>query len=207
MLLWLPLLHLQLLCLWLWPHLQLWWCSNLHGPSSRGHHEGCCWPCHCAAAARTSVSDANYAMHPLQVSYLFQSWASHQFHYVGVCYGVCLLFSDSHDAAMLTSGAQSLGFTPPQPFIVCPWQAYVQLHLVHGLYQECTMWLLLPLLLVGGSFMLLTQLSTSQSINMDGHVALRAFQRVTHPSAFPTWWGGVFSSTWWHSQYWIYGGH
>ena len=55
---------------------------------------------------------------------LFQSWVSHQFPYVGICYSVCFLLSGSSVAAMFM-GSQPHGFTPPQPFWVYPSQVYV----------------------------------------------------------------------------------
>ena len=52
----------------------------------------------------------------------------------------------------------------------------------------CLFWCL------GGSLLLLSQLFPSHSIYMVGHTTLEAWQRVIHPSAIPTWWGGVFFS-------------
>ena len=47
----------------------------------------------------------------LRESFLFQSWASHQFImlYVGTCYGVCFLLSGSHVAVMFTNGDSTVG--------------------------------------------------------------------------------------------------
>ena len=48
-------------------------------------------------------------------------------------------------------GAQAVGFTALQHFRVYPWQAYFLPVMIHDPCQECTEWLLLPLLQVGGA--------------------------------------------------------
>ena len=57
----------------------------------------------------SSQTCANYAMCPPHVIVLFQSSASHQFHYVGICYGIYFLLSGFHVAAMLTNGGSTVG--------------------------------------------------------------------------------------------------
>ena len=63
--------------------------------------------------------------------------------------------------------------------------------LVHGLCPKCVKCLLPTLLEVGGSFMLLTQMSFSLFINMAGHTALGP-NGVTYSPTFPTWQGRYF---------------
>ena len=68
--------------------------------------------------------------------------------------------------------AQTLGFALLKPYGVYPWQTYMPSDMVHGPCQECPELLLLPLLQVGGDFMVLIQLSPNPYINMLGHTVL-----------------------------------
>ena len=55
----------------------------------------------------------NYAMGPPQVSFLFQSWASHQFitlYICACCDAYCFIPSGFHVTSMLTSGGPTVGF-------------------------------------------------------------------------------------------------
>ena len=127
---------------------------------------------------------ANYAVGPPEVSFLFQSWASHQLImlHVGACYGVCFLLSDFPVVAMLKNGAQLLGGCNVTTLCSIP------------LASMCASWwwsvaharsalslLLLPLLWVGVSFMLLILLSPSHSVYMMGHTAQGAWQSHLSP--------------------------
>ena len=66
--------------------------------------------------------------------------------------------------------------------------------MVIGLHQECTKWLLPPLLQVGGAF---------YSVSCPPGTYSFGAQQSPNPSSFPTWWGVFFSrfdSTWWRSN-------
>ena len=63
-------------------------------------------------------------------------------------------------------------------------------------HQECTEWLLPPLLWVGEPFAT-HQLYSSHSNYMVGHTALGAWQRVTQSLNLPAWWGrGLMLQVW-----------
>ena len=121
----------------------------------------------------------------------------------------CLLFLLS-GSDMATIVGSTIGCAPLQHFGVYLWQAYLPpcvglwpmpvVHWVAAAYiafsREC--------------LRILNQLSSRHSISMVGHTALRSAESPD-PSAFPIWWGGVFSfrlgSTQWHNWFWICCGH
>ena len=91
-------------------------------------------------------------------------------------------------------GLNHWGLHHCNPLEFTPWQAYVQCGNGHqptpGMQRVAAPFSTLS----RGSLMLLSLLFPSHPIYMMGHTALGAWQRVTQPSAFPTWWGGVFFS-------------
>ena len=60
---------------------------------------------------KPSQAYASCVLGPLEISFLFQSWASHWFInlYVGGWYGVCFLLSGSHVTAILTNEGTTIG--------------------------------------------------------------------------------------------------
>ena len=94
-----------------------------------------------------SQAYANYAMGPLQVSFLFQSRAFNQFilSCVGICYGVCFLLTDSLLAAGFTNGGSTIWACNTKTLQSISRPMYLP-DMVHGTHQECNEWLLLPLL-------------------------------------------------------------
>ena len=148
------------------------WCGSATIVDSEGHWEGFCCPHHHAAAKIPSAQDAFPGI--CQLYHLFSignfpllSWA---FQLFLTCW--CL-------------------FVTPQPFGVYPWQVYLDpgdgLWPMPGVHWVAAP----PTALSRGSFMLLMQWFPSYSIYVLGHTALEA-QHSPYPSAFPTWWGGVF---------------
>ena len=111
---------------------------------------------------------------------------------IGVCYGVCFLLSGSHLAAMFTSWGSTIG--------VCD-TATVWSILLAGIYAS-SWWSLAHVRSVPsgcfchcfelGGFMLLIQLFPS-CLNR-GVYSFAGSAESPDPSAFPTWWGGVFFS-------------
>ena len=90
-----------------------------------------------------------------------------------------LYFQVPNVAAMFTNKGSTLGLTLSQPFRLYPWHAYVPpgagpwpMPGVHQVAAPCTA-------LSRGSFMLLTPLSFSHSINMVEHTVLGGQQKVT----------------------------
>ena len=59
------------------------------------------------------------------------------------------------------------------------------LMMVHGPHQECSKWLLLPLLWVGGALSHSFNCHPVMAIYMEGHTALGAQQRVTQDLCLP----------------------
>ena len=145
---------------------------------------------------------ANYAMGHAQVGYSFrvETPTILYFFMFDVCSGVCFLLSgDMHDA-LFTYGGSTIGICTvatlwnlPMAGICAAWQW----SLAHT--QVCTEWLLPPQLWVGGSLLVLNQLSSSHSNYMVGHTALGTWQRVT----FPAWWArGLLFQVWFHPMTW-----
>ena len=84
-------------------------------------------------------------------------------------YGVYLLFSGFTVDAIFTCGSSTVCYSPSEHThgrYICI------LVMVWGPHQECTEWLLPPILWVGGSLMLLSQQSSSYPSNMVRHTAL-----------------------------------
>ena len=123
---------------------------------------------------------------------------------------------------MFTNGGSTIGICTTTTFWI-PMTAICASFLwsIFGQHQKCTEWLFLPLLWVGGSFMVLIQLSPSYSINMVGHAALGTWKRVTWSCclSYMVWMGDlswvsaksvVGIKTWWFwcgdwvSAWWIY---
>ena len=109
----------------------------------------------------------------------------------------------------LPTGAQLLGFAMPQPCGVYPWQAYVSWwwSVAHdrtalsGCSFHCAK--------KGGASCYPFSCSLAIPSKSWG-IQLGGIGRVTNPSPFPTWWGGVFfsrlCSTQWHGKLQICGG-
>ena len=95
----------------------------------------------------SSQAYANYAMGPPQMSFLFQSLASHQFIILYVVSVTVFDFCFQAPTWLPCSPivTQPLGFAALQPFRVYSWQAYVTPSAGLWPHQECTKWLLLPL--------------------------------------------------------------
>ena len=135
------------------------WCGSAAKIDLAGHNKGSCWHHHCATATTTAVrhtfSDVCLLCHGSSTGESSVSELSFPLiHYVGVCYSVCFLLLGSNVAAMFTNGAQPMGFAPLQSFRAYLGEHMCLLVMVCCPYQKCTEWLLLPLLWVGGSFML-----------------------------------------------------
>ena len=112
---------------------------------------------------------ANYVMGPPQVTLSFRAEPPINFIML-VSAMVSTLYFQVHIWLLCSLvGAQSLVFTPPQPFGVYTWPAYVLpgagQWFMPGICQVAAP----PTALSMGSFMLLTQLPSSHSINMTGH--------------------------------------
>ena len=140
----------------------------------------CCWPYYCAAAA-TSVSNVSSGLcqlcHGLPTGkFLFQSWASHCFYVLVsvMVYDFCFQVP----SWMLCSpvGTQPLKFAPLQPFGAYTCQAHVQSGDGHWSTPLMHKWLLPPLLWIGGSLLLINQLSSGHSNDIVRHAALGAWQ-------------------------------
>ena len=108
------------------------WCGSAITDDSEWHVEGLCWPCHFPRATTTSVPDAFSAICQLRhgssvggVSFSELSFLPIHVSYIGVSYGVYLLSSGSHVAAMFTVGVQPLGFATLLTFGVHIWQVYI----------------------------------------------------------------------------------
>ena len=91
-------------------------------------------------------------------------------------------------------GVTPFGFAPLQPLAVYPWEAYLRpgdchwpTQVMHRVAAPSTM-------LSRGSLMLLHQLFPSHPIYMVGYTDLGLGKESLNPSAFPTWWGGIFLS-------------
>ena len=111
--------------------------------------------------------------------------------YAGACCGICFLFSCSHVAATFTKWGLNYWVCSATQLCSIPWQAYVSPGECLWPNQECTDWLLLPLLQVDGSIMLLIQLFPTHSIYIVGNTAFRAWKShliplpSLHGSSFP----------------------
>ena len=112
-------------------------------------------------------SYANCAMGPLQVSFSFRDEPPTDLLIcVGVCYGIHFLLSGAMLDAIFTNGDSTI--VQLQPFRHTHGRHMCILVMVISPCKECTEWLLLPLLQVGGSLLLLHQQSFSHSNNMVG---------------------------------------
>ena len=160
----------------------------------------CSWPCLCATAA-TSIFDplqanANYAMGSPHVGFFFRVEPSTILYIIYLVSVLVSAFYFQVPCWMPYSpfGAQPLGFAPLQPLGVYPWQAYVQPGDGHqptpGMHRVATP----STTLSRGSLMLLSLLFPCHPIYMVGHTALGVGRESPDPSAFPTWWGGIFFS-------------
>ena len=160
------------------------------------------WRCswlHLCATAANFIFSASSSLCQLCYGFstdrfLFQSWASH--HIVSYICLVSVLVSAFYFQVprwMLYSpmGAQPLGFAPWQPFGVYPWQAYVQPGDGHwptpGMHRVAA-----PSVTLGRGEPSPTHSAMCQPIG--GVYSLGGFIESPDPSAFPTWWGGVFFS-------------
>ena len=98
-------------------------------------------------------------------------------------------------------GAQPLGFAPLQPFVVYPWQAYVQpgdgYQSMPGMHRVAA-----PSCILGrGSLLLLNQLFLNHSIYMVGNTVLGAQQRVTWSLHLPYMMQrGLLFQVWFHQM-------
>ena len=134
----------------------------------------------------------NYALGPPHISFHFKKKLSLQpIYYVGVCNSVCLMLSVSHVAALFTNKdsmswvctAATLGSISMEGIFSSQWW-------VNGQQQECTEWLIFPLLYIG-EFQADHSPVHQPSSNMVTY-SFRAKHRVTQSSIFPMWWGRVF---------------
>ena len=194
--------HLQLQLNRMWFH--HCWCHRMQGVllASPLSHRNCLSP-------RCLFRHMPISHDPLQVSFSFRvKLPTCLCMYISVCSGVCFLFSGYIVDAGLTHEGSSVGVCitvalqsiPITGICVSWWWSKVQ-----------TRWLLPLLLQVKGSLVLLSKLSSSHSGNLVGHTALGTQKIVPNPSAFPSWWRGMFfsrfGSTWWHGWLQICGRH
>ena len=136
--------------------------------------------------------------------FLFQSWASLHFVYYmfGVCYGVCFLIFGAKLDAIFTYGGSTVR--------VCTFATLLEF--THGRHMSNLVMVISPhsgmhsvaaspLLWVGGSILLLTQLFPSHPIYLVGHTALGAQQRVTWSLHLPyMMWRGLLFRVWCHQM-------
>ena len=112
----------------------------------------------------------------------------------GVNSGVCFLLSGAKLDVIFTYGAQPLGFAPPQPFGVYPWQAYVQPGDGH-LPTPHTHKVAAPSTTLNGESLLLLNLLFLANPSIWWSIQpWRLGRESPNPSTFPTWCGGVFFS-------------
>ena len=135
-----------------------------------------------------SQAYAHYAMGPPQVSFLIQSWASHwfiMFHIDVMVFAFCFRLTRGcyvHQWGLDHWDLQCSTLWRIPLADMCFWA------MVHGPYQECSKWLLLLLLWVGGICMLLIQLTPSHSINIVWGIQLWGLSRESvNLFTFHTW--------------------
>ena len=179
-----------------------------------GHSEGYCYPNHCVTVV-TSVPGAISGL-----SYLCHGSSSGDIFFIlepltglfTLVFVTVFVFCSEIPMWLPFSpiGFWPLGFTPPQPSGVYPWQTYVPSDAVlwsmsGGPLSSCSCTALSK-----GCLMLLTHLSSCHSISMVEHTTLGVQQRVAQSQHFPYMvWRGL-PSGWFHSMTWytpIYGGH
>ena len=114
--------------------------------------------------------------------------------YVCACYDVCFLLSSFHVADMLMNGGSTVGACIAATLWSIPLERHVYLLvMVCGQCQECSVWLRLPLLQVGGASSY--SFSCPQLFHLYGGVQIWGPVRGTpDPFTFPTWKGWVVFS-------------
>ena len=179
-------------------------CSDHHGLTAaatttdpKGHNDGCFGLATVLLQLpqpQISYKDyASYAMGPLQVSFHFQSWASHWCLHVGICYGVLFLLSGSNVVTIFTNGGLN------------HWDLH-HCNLLEYIFVPpgAGLWPMLHCFEEGEPHATPTP-ALNHSISTLGHTAL------SHPVTLPSLCGGEGSSqlcsTQWHTQLKICGGN
>ena len=139
-------------------------------------------------------ASANYTMGPLQVGCSFRVEPPTTFLYVLVSvlvYAFCFQVPYWIPYSLMES--QPLGFAPLQLLELTGGRHMCNLMMVIGPYQECTEWLLPPVLQVGGAFCY--SIRCPLGIPIYGRAySLGGLAEPSDPPAFPTWWEGIFFS-------------
>ena len=150
---------------------------------------------------------ANYVMGSPQVGFFSQSWASHHFvsYMFGVHSGVCFLLLGAKLDAIFTYGGSTIrGLHLCNPLEFTHGRHMCNLVMVIGPHLVCIEWLLPLLPWVGGAFCY--SFSCAPTIWW-GIQPWGLCRESPDPSAFPTWWGGVFFSRFgairWCSRFWF----
>ena len=183
-------------------------CGSVTTTDSKGHIVSLASaPQHLPQSQMPFQAYANYSMGPPGVSFCFTVELPTE---IGVCSGVCFLFSCTNVNAMFTHGDSSIWVCTS----VTPWSIHIagistslwwsKAHTRNGL-SGCSS-------TVSSRGRLLLHSCPPAIPTIWWSIQLERLGRESpNPTAFPSWWGGIFlsmfGSTWWHDQLWICGRH